>query len=250
VQGRSPATWHGNIWGVYADWAYYRLGIFAWIFELGIRPGAQEMFPSNGRDIDVLHWSDQNYGGKLFVDWKPYKHPQLGDVEIGGFVDNVHDPRFKTYTNIMTLPGPNYDRLLANHTKWHLFLSSQSPLVKILEAKATPKDSGYYTITTTVRNEGVLPTYITKQALNAQLARTTKASIALTGATLVAGPEKLDLGHLEGNQSAAGSVTKVEWIVKITGTKATAVVKTVSDKGGTDSKTIHLVTGRNRQSGT
>jgi hypothetical protein len=110
--------------------------------------------------------------------------------------------------------------------------------------RATPKDGGYHTIASTVRNEGALATYVTKQALNAQLAKTVKASITLTGATLVAGSEKVDLGHLEGNQSAAGSVARAEWVVKVTAPKATIVVKTMSDKGGTDSRTIELPGGR------
>lgn len=238
IHGASPATWHGSIWGVYVDWIYYRLGIFSWIFEFGINPGAKEIFPSSGREIDRLRWSDENMGGKLFVNWQPYDHPQLGKVEIGGFLGKIYDPKYKTYTSVQCLPGPGYDKLLVNHTKWHLFLISQSPLVRITDLKVIPGESDYFTIKASIQNKGVLPTYVTKQALVGELAKTVKASISLTGASLVGGQEKADVGHLEGYPASAKNV---EWVVKATGKgKPSVVVKAVSEKGGTDTKEVVL----------
>src|SRR4030065_2987880 len=40
----------------------------------------------------LLAWSDKELGKTGFVEWKPFKHPTLGDVEIGGavpFTDNT-----------------------------------------------------------------------------------------------------------------------------------------------------------------
>ena len=36
-------------------------------------------------DLKLLKWSDEQCGGKAHVDWKPFMHPQLGPVEIGGW---------------------------------------------------------------------------------------------------------------------------------------------------------------------
>ncbi len=242
IHGASPATWHGSIWGVFVDWIYYRLGIYSWIFEFGISPGAKQIFPSRGREIDLLCWSDENMDGKLFADWKPYDHPQLGKVEIGGSISKIYDPKYKTYTSVMCLPGPGWEKALNNHTKWHLFLIEQSPWVRITDVKVTPGDADYFKIKAKIQNRGALPTYVTKQALVGELAKTVKASISLSNATLLGGKEKVDLGHLEGISSRGdANVKKVEWIAKATGKgQSTAVVKAISEKGGTDTKKIVL----------
>ena len=242
IHGASPATWHGSIWGVYVDWIYYRLGIFSWIFEFGINPGAKEIFPSMGKPLDRLHWSDENMDGTLFIDWTPFDHPTLGKVELGGFLWKIYDEKYRTYTCVQCLPGPGWEKVLDNHTKWHLFLIEQSPLVRITDVKVRPGESDYYTIEVDVRNIGNLPTYVTKQSLLGEFAKTVKATISLTNAELVSGGKTVDLGHLEGSSSRQDNhIGKVEWVVKAKGNgKSTAVIKAISEKGGTHTKEITL----------
>ena len=80
---------------------------------------------------------------------------------------------------------------------------------------------------------------MTKQALIGELAKTVRATISLTEAVLVGGEEKVDLGHLEGYPSP---VRTVEWVVKTSGKgKSSAVIKAVSEKGGTDTRKIELM---------
>ncbi len=236
IHGASPATWHGSIWGVYVDWVYHRLGIFSWIFEVGIYPGVTDIFPSYGKEIERLRWSDENMEGKLFVGWKPYDHPQLGRIEIGGFLNKVYDPSTRTYSNVMCLPGPDYERLLENHTKWHLYLMMQSPLVRVSDVDVTALDEGFFRITAAIENQGFLPTYVTEQALRAETAETVKATISLQGADRVGGTEVVDLGHLPGSSSAK----KVEWLVQTTSRNPTAIIKVVSRKGGTHSREVSI----------
>jgi hypothetical protein len=242
IHGASPATWHGSIWGVYVDWIYYRLGIYSWIFEFGISPGAKQIFPSRGRDIDRLRWSDENMEGKLFMDWTPFDHPTLGKVELGGFIGKIYDPKYKTYTNVQCLPGPAWEKVLDNHTKWHLYLIEQAPFVQITGVKVKPGEAGYYKIKVNVQNRGSLPTYVTKQALIGEVAKTVKAKISLTDAELISGGKIVDLGHLEGKSSRGGTQSqKVEWVVKAKGSgKPAALIQVVSEKGGTVTKKIDL----------
>ena len=35
--------------------------------------------------VDMLMWDDEENGGEGFIEWKPFKHPVYGDIEIGGF---------------------------------------------------------------------------------------------------------------------------------------------------------------------
>jgi hypothetical protein len=237
IHGASPATWHGSIWGVYVDWVYYRLGIFAWIFEVGVYPGVTDIFPSYGKPIERLRWSDEHMDGRLFLDWQAFDHPQLGKVEIGGFLNKIYDPRHETYTNVMCLPGPDYEKQLADHTKWHLYLMSQSPLVKIKGVEVTSLAEGLYKVEASVQNDGYLPTHVTQQALGSGTAKTVVASIALEGADVVSGEETIDLGHLPGKSSPP---QKPCWVVQARARNPTAVIRAVSEKGGTDRKKIVL----------
>ncbi|MCK7491105.1 MAG: hypothetical protein MZW92_04595 [Comamonadaceae bacterium] len=36
-------------------------------------------------DLKLLKWSDEQCGGQAHVDWYPFRHPQLGMVELGGW---------------------------------------------------------------------------------------------------------------------------------------------------------------------
>ncbi len=47
-------------------------------------------------DFERLDWNDKHFGGDLFVNWTPFEHPQLGEVEIGGW---------KKYTTSSPPPG-------------------------------------------------------------------------------------------------------------------------------------------------
>jgi hypothetical protein len=179
--------------------------------------------------------------GKIFIDWKPYDHPQLGKVEIGGFIGKLYNPAFKTYTNLMCNPGPVYEDFLVKHTKWNLYLASMTPWVRLTDVTVTPGESGYFKVTAKIQNQGFLPTNVTRQAIKNQMAKTVKAVISLNDAELAAGKETIDLGHLPGNTPREASETHtVEWMVKSTGGSPKATVKVVSEKGGTDSKQLDL----------
>jgi hypothetical protein len=241
VHGASPATWHGSIWGTYIDWAYFQRGIFSWIFEFGVYPGMTAAFPARGKEIDKLRISDE-MGGKFFVNWQPFDHPQLGRVEIGGFLNKILIPKYGTYTSVMCLPGERYDRLLQAHTKWHLYLMEQTPLIRVNDIQVEHLDGSLVRLEANIENIGPLPTYLTQQALAAKIAQPVQARIELSNATLVSGQDEVEVGHLEGSTSRTGArARRVEWLVRLNGdSKATAVITARSQKGGTDTRRVDL----------
>lgn len=242
IHGASPATWHGSIWGIYADWAYFQQGIFGWIFEFGVYPGTTAALPARPSEIDQLRISDK-MDGKFFVDWQPYDHPQLGQVEIGGFLRKILLPKYGTYTSIMCLPDDRYDRLLQAHTKWHLYLIDQSPLVRVSDATVEQLGGGLVLLQANIENTGPLPTYVSKQALAAEIAQPVRVRIELKNATLVSGGDEIDLGHLEGSMSRSGKrATQVQWVARLDGDdlQPTAVITAISQKGGTAVRHIKL----------
>ncbi|KPJ89523.1 MAG: hypothetical protein AMS18_12380 [Gemmatimonas sp. SG8_17] len=237
VFGRSGPPRYGAIWGVMIGWAYDHYGVFSWVPEMGsYAPFADYDDDGDASEIERLRWNDTEMDGRIFVDWTPYDHPQLGQVEIGGFVGKLYDPDRGSYTSVMCTPGAVFEEFLAKHAEWNLWMASLSPRVQVTEVTMTPEESGYARITAKVQNQGYLPTNVTEQAIRNETAKPVKVSISLEGAELVFGDQTVDIGHLAGNR--AGPVT-VEWMIRSTRRGQPGVVVTaVSEKGGTDSKSL------------
>ncbi len=237
VFGRGGPPRFGAIWGVMIGWGYDHYGVPSWVPEMGsYAPFCDYDEDGNASEMERLRWNDTEMGGKIFVDWKPFNHPQLGQVEIGGWVSKVFDPDRGTYTNVMTTPGPAFEEFLVEHSAWNNWMASMSPLVQVTDVAVAQEESGFMKVTAKVQNQGYLPTNVTEQAIRNQTAKTVKVSISLDGADLVFGKETVDIGHLTGNRSLPETV---EWMIKSTGRGTPEIVVTaVSEKGGTHSKAV------------
>ncbi|MEP6755836.1 MAG: M14 family metallopeptidase, partial [Chthonomonadales bacterium] len=215
------------ITGVFDDWMYEHLGVFAWTVEIwspqrqaGITDykyidwSREHPFED---DEKMLKWSDEKLDGLGYVDWYPFEHPQLGPVEIGGW-----DPIY-AFRN----PPPKFlEEEIARFPEWLIWHALISPELKIHEASATPLGDGLHKVRLVVDNTGWLPTYITKKALERDACRGVIAEIELSaGAELITGLQRKDLGQLEGRaykQIGAFGWTsdpsleraKIEWTVR------------------------------------
>lgn len=98
VFGRSGPPRYGAIWGVMIGWAYDHLGVFSWVPEMGsLVPFCDYDKDGQVTEVEQLKWNDEEMGGKIFLDWKPFEHPQLGKVEIGGFTRKLFNAKYKSY---------------------------------------------------------------------------------------------------------------------------------------------------------
>lgn len=212
--------------GVFDDWMYDHLGVFAWTVEIWSpqrQAGITEYkfidwyreHPVED-DLKLLKWSDEVLGGKGYVDWYEFEHPQLGKVELGGW-DTLY-----AWRN----PPPEFLEkeiaLFPDWLVWHLLIS---PKLAIYEATVEPLGEGMYKVRLVVQNTGWLPTYITKKALEKKLVRGVIAEIELPeGASLRSGKPREELGQLEGRAYKPSAATvwhadptddraKVEWVV-------------------------------------
>ena len=212
--------------GVFDDWMYDHMGVFAWTVEIW-SPQRQagitdykfiDWFREHPveDDLKLLKWSDEALGGRGYVDWYEFEHPQLGRVELGGW-DMLY-----AWRN----PPPEFlERevaLFPDWLVWHLLIS---PKLEICEATVEPLGDALYKVRLVVQNTGWLPTYITKKALEKKLVRGVVAEIELPdGATLRTGKPREELGQLEGRAYKPSAVTfwsadptddraKVEWVV-------------------------------------
>jgi murein tripeptide amidase MpaA len=212
--------------GVFDDWMYDHMGVFAWTVEIW-SPQRQagitdykfiDWFREHPveDDLKLLKWSDEALGGRGYVDWYEFEHPQLGRVELGGW-DMLY-----AWRN----PPPEFLEkevaLFPDWLVWHLLIS---PKLEICEATVEPLGDALYKVRLVVQNTGWLPTYITKKALEKKLVRGVVAEIELPdGATLRTGKPREELGQLEGRAYKPSAVTfwsadptddraKVEWVV-------------------------------------
>jgi hypothetical protein len=235
VYGRAGPPTYGAIWGVMIGWAYDHLGVYSWVPEMGsLVPFCD--YDKDGRvsEVEQLKWNDEEMDGRIFVDWKPFDHPQLGKVEIGGFTRKLYHAETRTYTNVLCTPGPKYFDFLEKHAEWNLYLASMSPLVRVMDIKVDKGDAGYVKVTAEVQNLGFLPTNVSQHAIDNRTAKPVRVYLELEGASLFSGKEAVDLGHLPGTTPRSISpVQTVEWVVKTTRGSAKATVKAVSEKGGT-----------------
>ena len=80
--------------GSLMQWSYDEFGIITFSTELwnpqlaaGIEVPAKYQIGARSTDdeIKLLEYNDKHLGGKGFVDWHEFEHPQLGTVEIGGW---------------------------------------------------------------------------------------------------------------------------------------------------------------------
>jgi murein tripeptide amidase MpaA len=212
--------------GVFDDWMYDHMGVFAWTVEIW-SPQRQAGITDYKfidwyrehpveDDLKLLKWSDEALGGRGYVDWYPFEHPQLGRVELGGW-DMLY-----AWRN----PPPEFLEkevaLFPDWLVWHLLIS---PKLAVYEATVEPLGDALYKVRLVVQNTGWLPTYITKKALEKKLVRGVIAEIELPdGATLQLGKPREELGQLEGraykpsaanvwNADPTDDRAKVEWVV-------------------------------------
>lgn len=110
-------------------------------------PGPKGAATGDPRMKALLSFSDEVLQGKGFVEWAPFKHPTLDDVEIGGAVP---------YTD--TTPPPGMIReLIEAQTPWIFDLAAMLPRMKIAKTDVAVKGAAVYELTVWLHNAGKLP---------------------------------------------------------------------------------------------
>lgn len=220
--------------GTLISWSYWDFGVPAFVPEFW-RAGKD--YDNDGRvsDEEKLKWNDNKLDGEGFVKWSVYYHPQLGNVEIGGW---------KRKFTLQNPPPSMLKKEIEKYVPWMLWLAEISPKIEVIDIHTeTVGKSGMVKVTATIQNTGYLPTNITQRALDNRTAQPVRVFFTLDGATVVAGKPMTVLGHLAGSRGANGpadSSRKVEFVVHPDGKNPKAFLKVVSEKGGTVMKEINL----------
>ena len=210
------------------DWLYEHLGMYTWVVEIwspmreaGIEKYLYiDWFRDHGiaDDLKLYAWNRDKLGGFAHIAWKPFDHPQLGKIEVGGW------NRFHAFSN----PPPAFlEKELARFPKWMLWQALTSPKLELVAAEADALGDDNWRVRLVVQNTGWLPSYVSKRALERKVVRGVIAEITIpAGAKLVHGKRRELLGQLEGKAYKHTGVSfwpdynitdarvKIEWVVR------------------------------------
>lgn len=254
--------------GSWMDWAYDLLGTLPLATELwdlqqhaGLpkhKPKEAMAMTNEQREqaqLAMLEWNDRVLAGRGFVHWRTFEHPQLGSVELGGWLPKMVS---------QNAPPELLEGECHKATIFTLEHAAIAPRLRIAsleaallgdagtEVGAGAPDRRLYKLTAVLHNQGYLPTNVTEHAKQAKLAKPLRVELKVAGSApgaleVVGGRAELDAEHLPGHGSAAagfGYVTpetqrKLEWVVSTV--PGTVVELTVSNpKCGTARAEVRL----------
>ncbi len=162
-------------------------------------------------------------GGKGFVPWKTFKHPTLGDVEIGGFAPFTDN----------TPPAVMVDSLLDLHLPYVFELVKRLPKLAIAQVKVTEKGGGVYQLEAWVTNEGFLP-FPTAMGKRNKIPAPAIMTLEGAGIEILSGKKRTPVNEMGGMKSA-----RYLWLVR-TPKKGTLTIRLESKQAGNDSEQITI----------
>jgi Zinc carboxypeptidase len=232
-------------YGTLISYGYWDLGVVGWVPEYS--PGPSEWVPDSDGDgeIDELDhhaYNDSAFGGAYFSDWTPFDHPQLGQVEIGGWHQKYWG---------QNPPGELLLKEVQAQVPWILHVAARTPLLSVADPVVESLGDGRFSIRVAVHNEGNLATHLTERghegresrdgSLMQQVVLPPTVTIQMEGARIVEGGDGLvpssrsTIPHLAGSSGITGAVSAsehvVEWIVQSDGPFVVKAVASVSTGG-------------------
>jgi murein tripeptide amidase MpaA len=221
------------------DWAYENEGILSWsteLWDLLQRAGIKienfkdrykkKTFKTEEEDgLKVLKWNDEELDGKAFIPWTKFDHPQLGEVEIGGY-------KMKFFRQ--NPPEKLLEQECKKNMQFTLVHMKALPKLNISDIEVEEVSEKIRKVTAVVNNIGYQPTSGTEVAQKLKKYSTVKAELEVVNGEVVSKEKEIDLGHLEG-----WSKKKVQWVVKIDNNPELKIVA-CSDRAGNTEKKVTL----------
>ena len=178
----------------------------------------------DGTDATMLKAYDAA-GIDAFVNWSPFAHPELGEVEIGGFRPYV-------FSNP---PEAQLEALGQKHGAFVARLASVLPRVRIAGTEVTSHGGGVFTVMVEVENAGFFPTSTQHGVMSRSVQPTTVQIQVPTDAVLTGAAKTSTIQKLDGS----GAREKFTWVIQ--GRQGSSVeIRVRSQKGGSDTATVTL----------
>jgi hypothetical protein len=187
--------------------------------------------------LAIARWDREHNKGRVIGPWRPFVHPQLGPVEIGGF-----DPR----VGIWNPPFERLGEVCEAQARVLFRIAALSPRLRLRVTEAAPLGGGLTAITAVVENLGYLPTYVLASSKELPWNEPVRVSLELGPGVTLASPANegsaRGVGHLggwgsgdvEGTPAFARSTgepvrARAHWVVRGSGR---VVVRAVSARVG------------------
>jgi hypothetical protein len=187
--------------GDLSDYAYHQRGALGYVIELwdlfkrlGMeRPPKFVQYYERVSRADLVKlawWDKEENDGRSFPPWRPFQHPQLGPVELGGI-----DPR----VGIWNPPLHELPKLCASQAHVFLKVAALAPRLRIASIDRHPLPGGLTRVEVRVINEGYLGSYGIPSARKLDFNEPVYATARTEGCELVdPGAAHQTLGHLDG----------------------------------------------------
>lgn len=223
--------------GSLMQWSYDEMGILTFSTELwnpelaaGIAEPAKYQLRARSEEdeLALLRYNDEHLGGKGFVNWTPFDHPQLGKVEIGGWTHMYTFRNPPPASMARTEAAKSWlPKMLHDNCRFTLKHAAAAPLIRLADrTQVSGLGADLYLIRAEVTNLGFLPTYMTEIALKHGTAAAPMVEIALgEGMTLLMGKASQPIGHLAGRDERVATWSPwmrdwnstsqvVEWLIR------------------------------------
>jgi murein tripeptide amidase MpaA len=235
--------------GGFIEWTYDHLGMYSFateLWDLQSRAGIEK--PKNDPmrvvreateedGLKLLAFNDEQLGGRMFVPWQEFEHPQLGTVEIGGW---------KTKEMRQNAPPEFLPDECERNAKFSVRQAAMTPKLAIGDTEVEKIADDAFVVRAMIVNEGFLPTYGSEMAQRAGIAK--PVEVEIEGGAPIIGKKKQAIGHLQGRSAARGMMFAfgmgkvdnerlVEWLIRGT---APVTITARSEKGGTARKQVEL----------
>jgi len=178
-------------WGSSLETMYNMFGIFAFADEHWAQPD----YNGNGTvsEKERLRWNDEEMEGDQYVDWHPFQHPTLGEVEIGGWIRTKNSPP----------EGPLVQAESEMGNAYKIYMAGLTPRLQVKsEVSATNAEAGIYQVDITVENTGFLATAL-QQARALDVVDEILLEVAVDeNLEILFGEEKAEIGHIDGDSES------------------------------------------------
>ena len=175
------------------------------------------------KETAQLAFSDTWLDGHGFTPWKSYRHPTLGEVEIGGFTPFTDN----------TPPESMVDSLLNLQLPYVSELVKRLPKLSLSEVKITEKGGGVSQIEAWVTNEGFLSFPIAMGKRN-KVPAPAIMTLEGEGIEILSGKKRTPVGEVGGMKSV-----RYVWLVR-SPKKGGLTLRLESKQAGNDSEKINI----------
>ncbi len=136
-----------------------------------------------------LAWIDKNMGTDIFKPWTKVEHPQLGEVEIGGY-----DIKY-----VMQNPPIDYlQQEMEKCTRFTLRQIKTLPRIEFGDVTVQKIEEGFYEVTAEVQNLRFFPTNMTQEARKLRVVKDDMVFLKGAEIELISGKAAEPIGFLPG----------------------------------------------------